>query len=170
MATKQIHQLGEATALLDAELLHVEVTGDLDKKITKLNLLKELQAEVDLNTTASATGVTDIANLQGLNANNQVGVAYEIALSDADAGEIWMNNAAANVFTIPLHATTAMPERTYLVMMEGVGVTTITAVAGVTLNGIDGGSVAISAQYTGASITKRADNTWVITGNIGTVA
>lgn len=119
-----------------------------------------------------ANPLTDpqINNVKGLNPNNQTGTAYTLALVDNDHGEIWMKNALANILTIPLNATVAMPKRTYLVTQEGVGVTTITAVAGVTLNGIDGGSADIAAQYSGAAITKRADNAWVITGAIGAVS
>ena len=48
--------------------------------------------------------------------------------------------------------------------------TTITAASGVTLNGVSAGSGAISARWGGVSLYKKATNTWLAMGAIGTVA
>lgn len=82
-----------------------------------------------------------------------------------------MDNAAANTVTINLNATTALNtgHQTDIIQL-GVGVTTVDAVAGVTLNGVDGGSVALSAQFAPATILKVGTNAWIIFGGIGTVA
>jgi hypothetical protein len=46
---------------------------------------------------------------------------------------------------------------------------TIEAVAGVTLNGVDGGSTSITAQWGGATIKKIDTNEWIIVGKINDV-
>jgi len=83
----------------------------------------------------------------------------------------WLSHTAANVFTIPANATVAFPVGTKLsVIQEGAGITTIQAAAGVTLNGVTPGGVAIWRQYGAATLVKRAENTWVIFGAVGVVA
>ena len=53
----------------------------------------------------------------------------------------------------------------------GAGVTTIAAAAGLTLNGVAGGSVALTGQWSGAALTKRGADAWVIQGALaGAVA
>ena len=49
----------------------------------------------------------------------------------------------------------------------GAGVATITAAAGVTLNGITGGSVTLDGQWAGAALTKRGADAWVVQGALG---
>jgi len=103
--------------------------------------------------------------------NNQTGTAYTGVLADADNKTVWMSNGSANVFTIPANASVAYPTGTKLnVIMEGAGTTSITAASGVTLNGVSAGTGALSAQYQGVTLSKRATNTWIVTGSIGTVA
>ncbi len=155
MATKRLNELTEAVSAASGDLMHLEDVAGFDRYITKENFLAETQSQLD--------------NLKGLNPNNQTGTSYTLQLSDADSGEVWMNNVAANNLVVPLHALTAMPIGTYLIMMEGLGVTTIAAQAGVLLNGIDGGSTDIQAQYTEAYLTKRADDVWIVRGNISAV-
>ena len=103
----------------------------------------------------ASDGVTD-------RPNNQTGTAYTIKSSDAGR-PVYMNNAAANTVTIDTEANQAIPlNSTILVLMEGAGATTVTAAAGVTLNGVLGGSGALT-QYSGVALTKRAANVWVAT-------
>ena len=111
-----------------------------------------------------------IDNLKGLNANTQTVTSYQLLVTDFDAGEVRMDNASANTVSIPLDVTELLPERTVLVTQLGTGVTSIQAVAGVSLNGVDGGFVDINAQYSGAALTKIAPNTYIVTGNITEVA
>ena len=46
----------------------------------------------------------------------------------------------------------------------------IQAADGVTLNGVDGGSTSITAQWGGATIKKIDENEWIIVGKINDVA
>ena len=164
MAIKRVHELTEITAALDADMLHIEEdSGQLDKRITKINFLKDIQLEVTTNTSSVGDMQTDITELRGLSPNNQIGVSYTLVLSDADSGEVWMNNGSANVVTIPTDVAAAFPIGTVLlVMMEGVGVTSITADAGVTLNGVVAGSGDLT-QFNGVALKKRAVDTWIAT-------
>lgn len=106
----------------------------------------------------------DVAQAGIASINAQSGTSYTLALSDR-GGTVEMNNGSANVLTIPLHASVAFPAGTFInVVRLGVGVTTIDAAPGVTLNGVSGGSCTITTQYGGVSLRKRADNNWGIVG------
>ena len=99
--------------------------------------------------------------------NNQTGTTYTLVLTDADNTTVWMNNAAANTLTVPTNASVAFPVGTKInVMMEGAGVTSITGDTGVTVNGVSAGSVVINNQFQGSTITKRAANLWIATGDV----
>ena len=53
----------------------------------------------------------------------------------------------------------------------GSGVATVQAAAGVSLNGVIGGSVALDGPWSGAALTKRGPESWVIQGALaGSVA
>jgi len=100
--------------------------------------------------------------------NNQTGTSYDLVLGDKNNTTVWMNNGSANELTIPTNASVAFPVGAKInIMMEGAGVTTIAAVSSsVTVNGVTDGSHVINNQYQGATITKRATNTWIVTGDI----
>jgi len=119
---------------------------------------------------ANQTSDPAIDNLKGLNPNTQTVTSYQLLATDADAGEVRMDNAAANTVSIPLDSTELLPERTILITQLGAGITSIDAVSGVSLNGVDGGFVDIIAQYSGAALTKVSANTYIVTGNITEVA
>ena len=50
------------------------------------------------------------------------------------------------------------------VTQVGAGIATIAAAAGVSLNGVTGGSVALDGQWSGAALVKRGADAWVIQG------
>lgn len=57
------------------------------------------------------------------------------------------------------------------VTQVGAGVATVTAAAGVSLNGVVGGSVALDGQWSGAALVKRGADAWIIQGALaGAVA
>ena len=99
--------------------------------------------------------------------NNQTGTTYALVLADQENKTVWMSNASANVLTIPTNASVAFAVGTKInVIMEAAGVTTITGDTGVTVNGTSAGSAVINNQYQGATLTKRATDTWVVSGDI----
>src|SRR5690606_38730600 len=111
--------------------------------------------------------MVDITVIHG---NDQTGVSYTLALTDA-AHLVTMNNAAANTLTIPANATVAFPVGTAITVgQKGAGVTTIDAATGVTLNGVSGGQGDITGQWATVTLRKTATDTWEAWGSIGTVA
>ena len=82
-----------------------------------------------------------------------------------------MNNGSANTLIIPTSASVAFPiNASMAIVMEGVGTTTVTATAGVTLNGVATGSADIYAQYAAVELLKRGVNSWIMFGAHGTVS
>ncbi len=102
--------------------------------------------------------------------NPQVGVAYTAALVDSGA-LVTMDNAAANVLTLPTNAAVAFPVGAWFkVIQVGAGATSITADVAVTLNGVSAGSGAITGQWDEVRVYKVATDAWYVTGDIGAVA
>lgn len=98
--------------------------------------------------------------------NTQSGVSYQLALSDAFR-VVLRDNASANTTTVPVNASVAFATGTVIpIVQRGAGVSTITAAAGVLLNGVDGGSFAIDARYQMAALLKVGTNAWNLSGSI----
>jgi hypothetical protein len=94
-------------------------------------------------------------------------------LDASDLGSIVeATGASAVTVTIPDEATVPFETGTLINITQiGTGVATITASAGVSLNVIIAGSVALDGQWSGAALTKRGADAWVIQGALaGAVA
>ena len=91
--------------------------------------------------------------------NTQTGTAYELTLDDA--GKIIdMENASANVVTIPANASVEFPVDTRIdICQTGAGETSV-AITTDTLHG----DVIIPAQYKAVSLWKRTETEWVVFG------
>ena len=138
------------------------IDSDTDTTYTAGNGLQLNAEEFSIN--------EDVVSTKVRTRNAQTGTAYTLALTDA-GNVVTMNNAAANTLEIPLNATVAFLTDTQIdTGMLGAGVTTIDAVAGATLNGIDGGSCTIQAQYGAATLVKIGTDAWWVFGNISEVA
>jgi len=89
-----------------------------------------------------------------------------------DSGNIiTMDNASANVLTIPLNATTAFLTGTQVdVVQKGAGATSVTGATGVTVNGVSAGTAALNAQFSAVTLIKTATDTWLLVGGHGGVA
>jgi len=90
-----------------------------------------------------------------------------------DTGSILETTGASSVtVTIPTETTVPFETGTLInVTQIGSGVTTVQAAAGVSLNGVPGGSIALDGQWSGAALTKRGADAWVIQGALaGAVA
>lgn len=134
----------------------------------------ELDGFIATNTTNIATNVTNIetnvteiatAKLNDAIYNKQTGTAY--TLVPGDRGKtVSINNAAANIITIDTNANQAIVLNAVMLLRQlGAGVTTINAVAGVLLNGVDGGSVAFIDRYDTASIDQQDTDDWIFSGS-----
>jgi hypothetical protein len=92
--------------------------------------------------------------------------ATDHTLEAVDLGSIVETTGSSAVtVTIPDEATVAFETGALVnVTQVGAGVATVLAVAGVSLNGVVGGSVALIGQWSGAALTKRGADAWVIQG------
>jgi hypothetical protein len=84
-----------------------------------------------------------------------------------DAGKlIEMGKATAQTLTVPLNSSVAFPTGTKIdIIQTGAGETTIAATGGVTINS-EGSKLKLNAQWAGATLIKRATNTWILIGSL----
>jgi hypothetical protein len=94
------------------------------------------------------------------------GTTHTFALTNEGA-IVASQSGSATTFTIPLNSSVAFATNTIIgVEQHGAGALSITATAGVTLNGTDGATETITAQWGAAAIRKTDTNAWVIIGAI----
>jgi hypothetical protein len=113
--------------------------------------------------TLDANTLVPIAQVPGfVSVNTQTGTTYTLAL--ADAGKlVTLDNALAVTVTVPLNATAAFAVGSVVAVAQlGAGTTTVVGAAGVTVNGVDAGSLAVSAQYGMLSLAKIAADAWLV--------
>ena len=91
--------------------------------------------------------------------------SYELsALTERDS-LIEIGSSSATTLTIPTHATVAYPTGTSIdILQTSTGQVTIAGAAGVTVNATPG--LKLRAQWSSATLLKRADNTWVVYGDL----
>lgn len=96
--------------------------------------------------------------------NPQTGTTYTLVLTDAGK-MVTLSNASSITLTIPTNASVAFPVNTRIDLLQyGAGQVTV-AGAGVTINS-SGSKKKLSGQYSGASLWKKATDTWVLIGDI----
>jgi hypothetical protein len=89
---------------------------------------------------------------------------YTLVLLD-DGKFIELNSASANILTVPLNSSVAFPIGTQVnIIQTGTGQVTIAGAVGVTVNGTPG--LKLRAQWSAATLYKRATDTWVLIGDI----
>lgn len=109
--------------------------------------------------------VTDLAGKAPLNLsfNAQTGTSYTLVLADASK-QVEMNNASGNTLTVPPNSSVAFPTGTSIIVVQtGAGQTTIAAGVGVTVNSTPG--LKLRAQWSTATLIKRATDTWLLVGD-----
>lgn len=93
--------------------------------------------------------------------NTQTWTTYTLVLTD-QSKIVEMNNASANILTIPANADVAFPVWTTLEITQyGAWITTATWDTGVTVNGTSAGSLATTTQYQSIYLYKRATDEWI---------
>lgn len=91
--------------------------------------------------------------------------SYTLVIGDAGK-TVTMTNASANNLTVPPNSSVAFPVNTRIdIIQYGAGQTTVVAGAGVTINS-SGAKLKLTGQYSGASLWKKATDTWVLVGDI----
>lgn len=94
-------------------------------------------------------------------------------LEPVDLGCILETTGSSDItVTIPLEASVPFEIGALInITQVGSGVATITAASGVSLNGVTSGSVALDGPWSGAALSKRGADAWVIQGALaGSVA
>jgi hypothetical protein len=99
-------------------------------------------------------------------ATSSQSASYTLVLEDK-AKVVEMSVGSANNLTVPLNASVAFPVGTQIhIVQTGSGQTTVVATAGVTINSAT--TLKMRAQWAAATLIKRAENTWVILGDLAT--
>jgi hypothetical protein len=127
---------------------------------------------------AGMTGIQGIQGIQGpvgpasssiMSINTQPD-SYTLVIGDAGK-TIRMNCETDNVLTIPANDSVALIIGAVIYVSQiGAGITSITAAAGVTINGVTAGTGTILGQYYEVKLLKIAENDWDITGSFGGAA
>ena len=90
--------------------------------------------------------------------------SYTAVLTD-NGKLVEISNVSANNFTIPLNSSVAFPVGSQInILQTNTGQTTIVATGGVTINGTPG--LKLRAQWSAATLIKRATDTWVAIGDL----
>jgi hypothetical protein len=107
-----------------------------------------------------AGGVLEAPLLQ----NAQTGTSYTTVL--ADAGKlVECSNTSAITVTVPLNSSVAYPVGTQIMLLQtNTGQVTVVGAGGVTINASPG--LKLRTQWASATLIKRAENTWVLVGDI----
>jgi hypothetical protein len=86
-----------------------------------------------------------------------------LVLSDASK-LVEISNASANNLTVPLNSSVAFAVGTQISLLQtGAGQMTVVATGGVTINATPG--LKLRAQWSSATLIKRATDTWVLVGD-----
>jgi hypothetical protein len=90
--------------------------------------------------------------------------SYTLVLGDKNK-IVEMSVATANTLTVPPNSSVAYAVGSQInILQTGAGQTTVTAGAGVTVNGAPG--LKLRTQWSYATLIKRATDTWVLVGDI----
>jgi hypothetical protein len=90
--------------------------------------------------------------------------SYTLVLSDKGK-LVEISNASANNLTVPLDSSVAYPIGSQInILQTGAGQTTVVATGGVTINATPG--LKLRAQWSSATLIKRATDTWVLIGDL----
>ena len=91
---------------------------------------------------------------------------YTLVLGDSGKA-VEMSNAASRTITIPPNSSVAFPVGTVIELARtGTGAVTVVAGSGVTVRN-SAAVLTLRAQYSVASIRKRATDEWIIAGDLG---
>ena len=111
---------------------------------------------------ASSTAATTYALLNLVTSAQTA--SYTLVLADASK-LVEVSNASANNLTVPLNSSVAFPVGTQInILQTGAGQITVVATGGVTINATPG--LKLRAQWSSATLIKRAENTWVLVGDL----
>jgi hypothetical protein len=115
------------------------------------------------NADISATAAIDQGKIADTTINAQA-ASYTLVLADKNK-LVEISNASANTLTVPPNSSVAFPiGSTITILQTGAGQCTLTAGAGVTVNGTPG--LKLRTTWSSATLIKRATDTWVALGDM----
>lgn len=138
----------------------VTETGDVtisDSGVTAIS------AGVIVNADISSSAAIELTKLADISTSAQ-SASYTLVLADK-AKIVEMGVGSANNLTVPPNSSVAFPVGSQInILQTGAGQTTVVAGAGVTVNATPG--LKLRAQWSYATLIKRATDTWVLVGDI----
>jgi hypothetical protein len=138
----------------------VTETGDVTISDTGVTAIA---SGVIVNADVSASAAIDLGKLADVSTSAQT-ASYTLVLADKNK-IVEMSVGSANNLTVPANASVAFPIGSQInILQTGSGQTTIVAAGGVTINATPG--LKMRAQWSYATLVKRAENTWVLVGDI----
>lgn len=159
---KTASESGAGTVELSTDAETVTGTAT-DKATTPANITAKMSAPGPVGDTTPADATFTTARADAF-ANVQVGTTYAPVLSDAGK-LITMSNAGAITFTIPANAAVAFRVGTVINLLQlGAGQVTV-AITADTLSS-SGAMVALTGQYSAATLVKTAATVWVLFGDL----
>lgn len=122
-----------------------------------------ISSGVIVNADISATAAIDLTKLADISTSAQT-ASYTLVLTDKTK-IVEMNVASANNLTVPPNSSVAFPVGSQInILQTGAGQTTVVAGSGVSVNATPG--LKLRAQWSYATLIKRATDTWVLVGDI----
>jgi len=144
-----------SNALTSLDLTLSTTSSTTDARISWDTTNKKIQV-------GNATAAIDFA--PSTLVTNAQAASYTLVLTDKDK-LVEISNASANNLTVPLNSSVAYPIGSQInILQTGVGQTTVVATGGVTINATPG--LKLRAQWSSATLIKRAENTWVLIGDL----
>ena len=160
------------SAVVNTDSIQVAI-GKLQKQITDLTTVvagkqATLVSGANIKTVGGnsllGSGNIELPSGGGVPTIQQITSSRTLALADANTFNV---NGTANAYTatIPAQASVAWAADTEIHFLRSdAGAITITAAAGVTLNGVSAGSATMTVQYGAATIKRIAENSWWVGG------
>ena len=139
---------------------YTTVSGDVtisDSGVTAIS------SGVIVNADISSSAAIELTKLADISTSAQ-SASYTLVLADK-AKIVEMGVGSANNLTVPPNSSVAFPVGSQInILQTGAGQTTVVAGAGVTVNATPG--LKLRAQWSYATLIKRATDTWVLVGDI----
>lgn len=135
-----------------------------DGSVTTAKLGTSLTLTTPALGVATATSLTVSGNIVYHTGTSAQTATYTLSLSD-DSKIVEISNATAVNLNVPLNSTVAFPIGTSITILQtGAGQITVVPVSGVTVNAQPG--LKLRTQWAAATLLKRAENTWVLLGDL----
>lgn len=138
----------------------VSETGDITISDTGVTAIA---SGVIVNADISSSAAIELTKLADISTSAQT-ASYTLVLGDK-AKIVEMSVSSANNLTVPPNSSVAFPVGSQInILQTGTGQTTVVAGSGVTVNATPG--LKLRAQWSYATLIKRATDTWVLVGDI----